>query len=50
MAGEILDIVKDIWAARHHRAVRDAPGAAWLPQLKRRTLTLERGRLVKDEG
>ena len=50
MAAEVLDIVKDIWAGRHHRAVRDPPGLRWPPHCKRRTLTLQAGRLVKDEG
>ena len=27
MAGEILEMIKDIWAARDHGALRDAPGA-----------------------
>jgi ABC-type ATPase involved in cell division len=49
MAAEVLDIVKDIWAggttvlfATHQVALAAA--------LQRRTLTLQGGRLVKDEG
>jgi len=49
MASEVLDIVKDIWAggttvlfATHQRFLAAA--------LRRRTLTLQSGRLVKDEG
>jgi cell division transport system ATP-binding protein len=49
MAAEILDLVKDIWIrgttvllATHQRRV--------VSQLKRRTLTLQGGRLLKDEG
>jgi cell division transport system ATP-binding protein len=49
MAAEVLDIVKDIWAggttvlfATHQTGLAAA--------LQRRTLTLQAGRLVKDEG
>jgi cell division transport system ATP-binding protein len=49
MAAEILDLVKDIWIrgttvllATHQRRV--------VSQLKRRTLTLQGGHLLKDEG
>jgi len=49
MAAEVLDIVKDIWAggttvlfATHQATLAAA--------LQRRTLTLQAGRLVKDEG
>jgi cell division transport system ATP-binding protein len=49
MGGEILDLLKDIWnrgttilLATHQSRVAS--------QLKRRTLTLEGGRLLKDEG
>jgi cell division transport system ATP-binding protein len=49
MAAEVLDIVKDIWAggttvlfATHQAAIAAT--------LQRRTLTLQGGRLVKDEG
>jgi len=49
MAAEVLDIVKDIWAggttvlfATHQAALTGALG--------RRTLMLQNGRLVKDEG
>jgi cell division transport system ATP-binding protein len=49
MAGEVLDVIKDIWAggttvlfATHQRAVASA--------LRQRTLALQGGRIVKDEG
>jgi cell division transport system ATP-binding protein len=49
MAGEVLDVIKDIWAggttvlfATHQRAVATA--------LRQRTLALQGGRIVKDEG
>jgi cell division transport system ATP-binding protein len=49
MAGEVLDVIKDIWAggttvlfATHQRGLAAA--------LRQRTLTLEAGRVVKDEG
>jgi cell division transport system ATP-binding protein len=49
MAAEILDLLRDIWTggttvvlATHQRRLAGA--------LRRRTLTLETGRLVKDEG
>jgi cell division transport system ATP-binding protein len=49
MAGEVLDVIKDIWAggttvlfATHQRAVAAA--------LRQRTLALQAGRVVKDEG
>jgi cell division transport system ATP-binding protein len=49
MAGEVLDVIKDIWAggttvlfATHQRAVAVA--------LRQRTLALQAGRVVKDEG
>jgi len=49
MAGEVLDVIKDIWTggttvlfATHQRAVAMA--------LRQRTLTLQAGRVVKDEG
>jgi ABC-type ATPase involved in cell division len=49
MATEILAVLKDIWTqgttvlfATHQRAL--------VSQLRRRTLVLEGGRLVKDEG
>jgi len=49
MAGEVLDVIKDIWAggttvlfATHQRAVATA--------LRQRTLALQAGRVVKDEG
>jgi cell division transport system ATP-binding protein len=49
MAGEVLDVIKDIWAggttvlfATHQRAVAAT--------LRQRTLVLQAGRIVKDEG
>jgi cell division transport system ATP-binding protein len=49
MASEVLDVIKDIWAggttvlfATHQRAVATA--------LRQRTLVLQGGRVVKDEG
>ena len=49
MAGELLDVIKDIWAggttvlfATHQRGVASA--------LRQRTLALQAGRVVKDEG
>lgn len=49
MAGEVLDVIKDIWAggttvlfATHQRSLAKA--------LKQRTLALQGGRIVKDEG
>jgi cell division transport system ATP-binding protein len=49
MAGEVLDVIKDIWTggttvlfATHQRAVATA--------LRQRTLTLQAGRVMKDEG
>ena len=49
MASEVLDIVKDIWAGG--TTVLFATHQAFLAAaLRRRTLTLQSGRLVKDEG
>ena len=49
MAAEILDVLRDIWTGG--TTVVLATHQAGLAQaLKRRTLTLEGGRLVKDEG
>ena len=49
MAGEVLDILKDIWAGG--TTVLFATHQAFLAAaLHRRTLTLQSGRLVKDEG
>jgi len=49
MASEVLDIVKDIWAGG--TTVLFATHQAFLAAaLRRRTLTLSSGRLVKDEG
>ena len=49
MAGEVLDVVKDIWAGGTTvlLATHQATLAACL---QRRTLTLQGGRLIKDEG
>jgi len=49
MAVEILGLVKDIWA-RGTTVLFATHQARLIPQLKRRTLRLEAGRLVKDEG
>jgi cell division transport system ATP-binding protein len=49
MAGEILDLVKDIWS-RGTTIVFATHQARLVTQLKRRTLKLEGGHLVKDEG
>ena len=49
MANEILALVKDIWS-RGTTVVFATHQARLVPQLKRRTLRLEGGRLVKDEG
>jgi cell division transport system ATP-binding protein len=49
MAGEVLDILKDIWAGG--TTVLFATHQAFLAAaLHRRTLTLQSGRLVKDQG
>ena len=49
MASEVLDIIKDIWAGGTTvlLATHQATLAA---TLQRRTLTLQAGRLIKDEG
>jgi len=49
MAAEILGLVKDIWS-RGTTVLFATHQARLVPQLKRRTLRLEGGRLVKDEG
>ncbi|MGH7300560.1 MAG: cell division ATP-binding protein FtsE [Candidatus Rokuibacteriota bacterium] len=49
MASEILGLVKDIWS-RGTTVLFATHQARLVPQLKRRTLKLEGGRLVKDEG
>ncbi|HUP35693.1 MAG TPA: ATP-binding cassette domain-containing protein [Candidatus Limnocylindria bacterium] len=49
MAGEILALVKDIWS-RGTTVLFATHQARLVPQLRRRTLKLEGGRLVKDEG
>jgi len=49
MAGEVLDVIKDIWAGG--TTVLFATHQATLAAtLKQRTLTIHSGRLVKDEG
>jgi len=49
MAGEILGLVKDIWS-RGTTIVFATHQARLVTHLKRRTLKLEGGHLVKDEG
>jgi cell division transport system ATP-binding protein len=49
MAGEILGLVKDIWS-RGTTVLFATHQTRLVPQLRRRTLRLEGGRLVKDEG
>jgi cell division transport system ATP-binding protein len=49
MAAEILGLVKDIWS-RGTTVLFATHQARLVPQLRRRTLKLEGGRLVKDEG
>jgi cell division transport system ATP-binding protein len=49
MAGEVLDIVKDIWAGGTTVLVATHQ-ATLAATLQRRTLTLQGGRLIKDEG
>ena len=49
MASEVLDIVKDIWAGGT-TVLFATHQAALAASLQRRTLTLQGGRLVKDEG
>jgi cell division transport system ATP-binding protein len=49
MAGEILDLVKDIWS-RGTTVLFATHQSRLVTQLKRRTLKLEAGHLVKDEG
>jgi cell division transport system ATP-binding protein len=49
MAVEILDLVKDIWS-RGTTVVFATHQARLVTQLKRRTIKLEGGHLVKDEG
>jgi cell division transport system ATP-binding protein len=49
MANEIIALVKDIWS-RGTTVLFATHQARLVPQLKRRTLKLEGGRLVKDEG
>jgi cell division transport system ATP-binding protein len=49
MAAEILELIKDIWT-RGTTVLLATHQGALAAQLKRRTLTLRAGRLVKDEG
>jgi cell division transport system ATP-binding protein len=49
MAAEILDLMKDIWTRGTTVLLATHQGRV-AAQLKRRTLCLEGGRLVKDEG
>ena len=49
MAGEILDLIKDIWS-RGTTVLFATHQARLATQLKRRTLRLEAGVLTKDEG
>jgi cell division transport system ATP-binding protein len=49
MAGEILDVFRDIWQ-RGTTVLLATHQAGVAAALKRRTLTLREGRLVKDEG
>ena len=49
MATEIMALVKDIWS-RGTTVLFATHQARLVPQLRRRTLKLEGGRLVKDEG
>jgi len=49
MAGEILDLIKDIWS-RGTTVLFATHQARLATQLKRRTLRLEGGLLTKDEG
>ena len=49
MAGEILDLIKDIWS-RGTTVLLATHQARLATQLKRRTVRLENGVLTKDEG
>ena len=49
MAGEILEVMKDIWQ-RGTTVLLATHQARLAETLKRRTLTLEGGRLLKDDG
>ena len=49
MAAEILDLLKDIWS-RGTTVLLATHQAELAGRLRRRTLTLQGGRLVKDEG
>jgi len=49
MADEILDVIDDIWQ-RGTTVLLATHQAGLAEQLKRRTLTMRHGRLVKDEG
>ncbi len=49
MAGEILDVIRDIWQ-RGTTVLLATHQAALADSLKRRTLTLRDGHLIKDQG
>src|SRR5262249_46392431 len=49
MAEEVLEVIKDIWA-RGTTVLLATHQARMVTHLRRRTLRLEGGRLVKDEG
>ena len=49
MAAEIIDVIKDIWAGGT-TVLLATHQARLVETLRRRTLTLEGGRLLKDEG
>ena len=49
MAAEVLDIIKDIWAGGT-TVLFATHQAALATTLQRRTLRLQGGRLIKDEG
>ncbi|HEX6775241.1 MAG TPA: cell division ATP-binding protein FtsE, partial [Methylomirabilota bacterium] len=49
MASEILDLIKDIWS-RGTTVLFATHQSRLATQLKRRTLRLEAGVLIKDEG
>ena len=50
MASEVLDIVKDIWAGGTTVLFATHQGFLAAALRSARTLTLQSGRLVKDEG
>jgi cell division transport system ATP-binding protein len=49
MAGEIIDLIKDIWS-RGTTVLFATHQSRLAAQLKRRTLRLDSGVLTKDEG